>query len=215
MLKVWGRRSSFNVQKVLWLVEELALGYEHIDAGGKFGGLDAPEFLAMNPHGKVPVIEDDGIVVWESHAILRYLAARHGGTQWWPEDPAERSLADRWMDWSATTLQPDFLMGVFWGFYRTPGAQRDLPAIQAKVAACASHFQLLDRMLGEHRYLLGDALTLADIPAGTVLYRYFGLDIDRPAVPNVDAWFHRLQAKPAYRAHVMIPFEELRGRLAY
>jgi glutathione S-transferase len=215
MLKVWGRRSSFNVQKVMWLVDELGLAHEHIDAGGKFGGLDAPAFLAMNPHGKVPVIDDGGTVVWESHAILRYLAARHGGTRWWPVDAAQRSLADRWMDWSATTLQPDFLMGVFWAFYRTPEAQRDLPAIRKKLAACASHFQLLDRVLADRRYLLGDKLTLADIPAATALYRYFGLDVERPVVPNVEAWYGRLQARPAYRTHVMLPFDELRGRLAY
>jgi glutathione S-transferase len=119
------------------------------------------------------------------------------------------------MDWSQTTLQPDFLMGVFWGFYRTPDAARDWPAIREKAAACASHFQLLDRILGDRHYLLGDEPTLADIPAGTALYRYFGLDIERPSVPNVQAWYSRLQARPAYRAHVMIPFEELRGRLAY
>ncbi len=215
MLKIWGRRSSFNAQKVLWLADELGLPHEHIDAGGKFGGLDSPGFLAMNPHGKVPVIDDDGTVVWESHTILRYLASRHGGAGWWSNDPAERSLAERWMDWSATTLQPDFLMGVFWGFYRTPDAQRDWPAIRAKVAACASHFRLLDQVLEGRRYLLGDAPTLADIPAGTALYRYFELDIERPAVPNVEAWYQRLQERPAYRTHVMLPFEELRGRLAY
>ncbi len=215
MLKVWGRRSSFNEQKVLWLVVELRLPHEHIDAGGRFGGLDTPGFLAMNPHGKVPVIDDDGTIVWESHTILRYLAARHGGGRWWPDDPAERSLAERWMDWSATTLQPDFLMGVFWGFYRTPETQRDLPAIRAKLAECSSHFQLLDRMLEGRGYLAGDQPTLADIPAGTALYRYFTLDIERPAVPNVAAWYRRLQARPAYRDNVMIPFEELRGRLAY
>jgi glutathione S-transferase len=169
----------------------------------------------MNPHGKVPVINDDGIVVWESHAILRFLAARHGGMRWWPDDPAERSLAERWMDWSATTLQPDFLMGVFWGFYRTPEAQRDLAAVREKVAACAAHFRLLDRILQDRCHLVGDELTLADIPAGTALYRFFGLDIERPSVPNVEAWYKRLQARPAYRAHVMIPFEELRGQLAY
>jgi glutathione S-transferase len=215
MLKVWGRRSSFNVQKVMWLLDELDLSHQHIDAGGRFGGLDAPGFLAMNPHGKVPVIDDDGVVVWESHSILRYLAARYGGARWSPDDPAERSLADRWMDWSATTLQPNFLMGVFWGFYRTPEAQRDLPAIREKVAACTSHFRLLDRMLEGRRYLLGDDLTLADIPAGTALYRYFGLEIERPNVPNVEAWYSRLQSRPAYRDHVMLAFEELRGRLDY
>src|SRR5262245_62964304 len=115
MLKVWGRRSSFNVQKVMWLVGELGLPHAHIPAGGSFGGLDTPEFRAMNPHGRVPVIDDAGVVVWESHAVLRYLAARYGRPRFWSDDPAARSHADRWMDWSQTRLQPDFLMGVFWG----------------------------------------------------------------------------------------------------
>jgi glutathione S-transferase len=215
MLTVWGRPSSFNLQKVMWLVDELGLPHAHIPLGGDFGGLDTPEFLAMNPHGRVPVIDDGGTVVWESHSILRYLAARHGGAQWWPDDAAAHSHSDRWMDWAATALQPDFLMGVFWGFYRTPPARRDAAAIDARIAACAAHMRLLDRMLEGRAFLLGDALTLADIPAGTVLYRYFELEIARPAVPNVAAWYRRLQERPAYRTHVMRPFEELRGKLAY
>ncbi|HUN42910.1 MAG TPA: glutathione S-transferase [Acetobacteraceae bacterium] len=215
MLKVWGRRSSFNVQKVLWLIEELGLAYEHIPAGGSFGLLDTAEFRAMNPHGKVPVLDDNGTVVWESHTILRYLAARFGGARWWPEDPVARSMAERWMDWSQTVLQPDFLMGVFWGFYRTPDAQRDWPAIRSKIAACATHFRLLDPMLEGGLFLLGNDLTLADIPAATALYRYFELEIERPDVPHVEAWYRRLQERPAYRTTVMVPFEELRGRLAY
>ena len=215
MLKVWGRRSSFNVQKVLWLIEELGLAYEHIPAGGSFGLLDTAEFRAMNPHGKVPVLDDNGTVVWESHTILRYLAARFGGARWWPEDPVARSMAERWMDWSQTVLQPDFLMGVFWGFYRTLDAQRDWPAIRSKIAACATHFRLLDPMLEGGLFLLGNDLTLADIPAATALYRYFELEIERPDVPHVEAWYRRLQERPAYRTTVMVPFEELRGRLAY
>ena len=215
MLKVWGRRSSFNVQKVMWLVDELGLAHEHIDAGGKFGGLDAPEFLAMNPHGKVPVIDDDGTIVWELQAILRYLAARHGGARWWPEDPLSGHWPNCWMDWSATALQPDFLMGVFWGSI----AHRRHSAICLRSArksqTCASHFRLIDRILHDRHHLLGDALTLADIPAGSALFRYFELEIERPDLPNVQAWYGRLQARPAYRAHVMIPFDELRGRLAY
>ena len=187
MLTVWGRRSSFNLQKVMWLVGELGLEHRHIAAGGQFGGLDAPEFRAMNPHGRVPVIDDDGMIVWESHAILRYLAARHGRDCFWSDDPGERSQVDRWMDWSQTALQPDFLMGVFWGFYRTPEAQRNWPAIRDKVNRCAQHFRLLDAMLAHRPFLCGDALTLADIPAGTSLYRYFELDIERPSVPN---WRH-------------------------
>jgi glutathione S-transferase len=215
MLKIWGRRSSFNVQKVMWLVGELGLPHEHIPAGGSFGRLDEPEFRAMNPHGWVPVLQDGDLAVWESHAVLRYLAARYGKGRFWNDDPAARSLVDRWMDWSQTTLQPDFLMGVFWGYYRTPDAERDWPAINASIARCKAHITLLDKMLAAHSFLLGDDLSLADIPIGTSLYRYFELDIDHPNVPNVRTWYERLQQRPAYREHVMIPFTELRARLAY
>ena len=215
MLTVWGRRSSFNLQKVMWLVGELDLPHRHIPAGGDFGIKDTPEFLAMNPHGRVPVIDHDGIIVWESQTILRYLAAKYGEGRFWSDDPGKRSLYERWMDWSQASLQPDFLNGVFWGFYRTPEGKRNLPAIASKVRACAQHFQLLDRILADRPFLCGDDLTLADIPAGTSLYRYFEIDIERPSVPNVEAWYRRLEERPAYREHVMVPFGELYGRLEY
>lgn len=215
MLTIWGRRDAFNVQKVMWLVGELGLEHEHIAAGGSHGGLDDPAFLALNPHGRVPVIDDGGTVVWESQAILRYLAACHGGAALWADDPAERSLHDRWMDWSATTLQPDFLTGVFWGFYRTPEAQRDTAAVASRIAACARHMALLDQVLADRPWLGGAHFGLADIPAGTSLFRYFGIPIERPSVPNVEAWYRRLTERPAYRQHVMLPFDHMFGRLSY
>ena len=215
MLKVWGRRSSFNVQKVMWLVGELGLAHEHIDAGGRAGGLDSPAFLAMNPHGRVPVIADGDAIVWESHAILRYLAARHGAGRFWSDDPVPRANVDGWMDWSHTALQPDFLMGVFWGFYRTPEDKRSWGAINAALSRCATHFGRLDRLLEGRSFLLGETLSLADITAGTSLYRYFELEIERPSLPQVERWYRTLQQREAYRAHIMIPFGELRGRLDY
>lgn len=215
MLKIWGRRNSFNVQKVLWLVGELGLPHEHIPAGGAFGGLEDPAFRAMNPHGRVPVIQDDTVTLWESHAILRYLAARHAPNDFWHDDPAARAPAEAWMDWAQTVLLPDFLNGVFWGFYRTPEPQRNLPAIAQAIARCAAHFRLLDAMLANRAYLLGDTISLADVPIGAALYRYFELDIERPDVPHVAAWYGRLQQRPAYRAHVMLPFADMRGRLSF
>jgi len=215
MLTIFGRKSSFNVQKVMWLVGELGVEHRHIELGGSFGGVDTPEFRSMNPHGRVPVIDDNGTVVWESHAILRYVAARYGSGTLWNDDPAQRSLADRWMDWSQCTLQPDFLSGIFWGYYRTPAAQRNMSAVDDKIRRCAQHFQLLDAILADRRFLLGGELSLADIPAGTNLFRYFNIDIPRPNVPNVERWYRSLQERPAYRAHVMIPFGDLYGRLAY
>ena len=215
MLTVWGRRSSFNVQKVMWLIGELELAHQHIDAGGAFGGLDAPAFLAMNPHGRVPVIRDDEATVWESHAILRYLAARYGNGRFWSDDPVVRARVDGWMDWSQTALQPDFLGGVFWGFFRPPEAQRNWPAIETALARCEQHFAKLERLLESNPFLLGETLSFADITAGTSLYRYFELEIARPPLPAVERWYRRLQQRPPFREHVMLPFEELRGRLDY
>ena len=215
MIKVWGRRSSINVQKVLWLIGELGLAYEHVPAGGSFGRLDEPAFRALNPHGLVPVVEDGDLAVWESHAILRYVAARYGRGRFWRDDPADRARIDSWVDWVQTTLQPDFINGVFWSYYRTPEAQRDWPAIRRGLARSADHFRRLDGMLATRPFVVGDELSLADIPIGTQLYRYFELDIERPDLPNVEAWYDSLQQRPAYREHVMIAFDELRGRLAF
>ncbi len=169
----------------------------------------------MNPNGLVPVIRDGDLVVWESHAILRYLAAKYAPGAFWPDDPAARSYADRWMDWAQTAWQPDFMGGIFWGFYRTPAPQRNNAAIARAIAACAAHVRLLDRQLADKSYLCGEALTLADIPIGSMMFRYFSLEIERPSVPHVEAWYRRLTERPAFRRHVMIPYDELFGRLAY
>jgi glutathione S-transferase len=215
LLRIWGRRNSINVQKAMWAVGELGLAHEHIPAGGPFGGLDSEEFGAMNPNRRVPVIDDGGTVVWESHAIVRYLAARYGEGTLWPSDPGRRAAPDQWSDWVTADLQSAFIGGVFWNFYRTPEDRRDWPLIRQAIARCASLFRLLDRHLAGRSFIAGDDFTFGDIPAGAQLYRYFALDIDRPALPQVEAWYERLQARPAYREHVMVPFDELKGRLAF
>ncbi len=215
MLKIWGRRNSANVQKVLWLAAELGLEYEQMDVGGRFGGLNEPAFRALNPHGRIPVLQDSALMVWESHAILRYLAARYSDERFWPHDPALRSKSDQWMDWAQTSLQPVFLNGVFWGFYRTPEAQRDWPAIRKSLQACGDQLRLIDALLSRQPFLGGEDFSLADIPAGSLLYRYFELEIDRPSLPNVASWYARLRERKTYRENVMIPFDELRGKLAF
>lgn len=215
MLKIWGRRSSINVQKVLWLATELKFPYEQIDVGGKYGGLDTPEFLAMNPYGRIPVINHDGIMLWESQTILRYLAAISGQSPFWLADAAQRGHVEAWMDWSQSTLQPDFMNGVFWGLYRTPEALRNYQEIALKINATAKHFKLLDQILSKQAFLAGDVLTLADIPAGTMLYRYFELEIDRPSIPHVERWYQQLKERTAYQQAVMVPFSEFKGKLDY
>ncbi len=216
MLAIYGRRNSFNVQKVLWLAGELGLEYTHIDKGGSFGGLEETGFRRMNPHGRVPVIDDDGTIVWESHAILRYLSASYGDTDWWPSAPRDRAPIDQWLDWSQCTLQPDFLNGIFWGWYRTPEAKRNMARVNTRIEAVARHMRLLDAEIDGKRFLLGDHPTLADIAITTNFYRYFEIDaIDKPAVANVRRWYDTVRKRQAYRDHVMVPFAELYGRLDY
>ena len=215
MLKIWGRRNSFNVQKVMWLAGELELSHEHMPAGGKFGGLDTPEFLAMNPHGRIPCILDGETAVWESHTILRYLAARYGYPKFWSNDAKERAKVEEWMDWLQTALQPDFLTGVFWGFYRTPESQRNWKAIQESIERSNKHFQLLDAVLEDKAFLSGSAIGLADISVGTTLYRYFSLEIERPVMPNVERWSKQLRSRKPYQEHIMVNFKDMEGRLDY
>ena len=138
-----------------------------------------------------------------------------GASAGWSGDPEERSLAERWMDWSQATLQPDFLLGIFWGFYRTPEAQRNMPAIERKIERCSAHFRLLDAWLNDRDFMAGAQFSLADIPIGTHLSRYFNVEIERPEIPKVGAWYERLQQRPAYQKNVMLPFDDLYGRLAY
>ncbi|RAS38748.1 glutathione S-transferase family protein [Paraburkholderia bryophila] len=212
MLTIWGRRSSFNVQKVLWLAGELGLAYRHVSIGGEFGGCNTAEFEALNPTRRIPVIELDGEIAWESHTILRLLAAHTRQAPFWLADPFARSHAERWMDWCQTTLEPDLMTGLFWAMVRTPESERNWSLVQEKNARCTQHFQMLDRMLATRPFLSGDALGLGDIPVGATLFRYFSLDLERPALPHVGAWYRRLQQRPAYREHVMVSFEALRGR---
>ena len=213
-LTVWGRLNSINVQKVMWALDEIGLSYEHVPKGGDFGGLDAPAFRAMNPNGQVPVIDDDGTVVWESGAILRHLCAEHSAGVLWPTALAARAQADQWMDWCQTTLQPN-VIGFFWGWYRTPESLRDAGRNAMLLAGANTALATLDALLAHRNYVAGDQLTMGDIPAGTLLYRYFEMDIPRPDLPRVRAWYDRLAERPAYRLRVMRPFDELWARLVH
>jgi len=213
-MKLYARRSSSNSQKTLWLLGELGLEYEFVATGGDAGGLDSPSYLALNPHGKVPVWEDHNGAVWESHAILRYLAATYGLGKWWPVEPIQRSHVDRWMDWSQAGFDQKF-MSLFWGYWRTPVPDRDTNFIDQQIQACHELMQLLDHALSNSTYLVGETLTLADIPVGALMYRYANLGMTSELPENVDSWYQALCQRPAYREHIMLPFDDLLGRLAY
>ena len=211
MLKIWGRTNSINVQKVMWVVGELGLDFERTDLGGKFGGLDTADHLTRNPHGLIPAIDDDGTVMWESHAIVRYLAAQYGDGTLWPSTPVARAQADMWMEWAQTTLQRDFIQ-LFWSFYRTPVEEHNHTLLADLNNRCTNTFLRLDSLLGDLPFITGDQLTYGDIPIATQFYRYFTLDIERPSLPRVEAWYQRLSERPAYAEHVMVPYEDLKAR---
>jgi glutathione S-transferase len=204
MLKIWGRTNSINVQKVMWAVGELDLPHERVDAGGAFGGLDSDAYGALNTNRRIPTIEDDGLVVWESNACVRYLAARYGAGSLWPEDPAVRAAADMWMDWQQTTLLADMTI-VFWGLVRTPEAERDYPAIEAAAGRLAGLWRRLDDHLAGRAFVAGERFSMGDIPVGAACYRYCQLAIERPKLAAVETWYGRLQERAPYRAHVMLP----------
>lgn len=204
MLKILGRNNSVNVIKVLWCAAELGLDFERTDIGGAFGGNDQPEYLAKNPMGRVPTIEDDGHILWESQAIVRYLAAKHGVGTLWPEDPGERAKSDLWMDWYTAHLHPS-MTTVFWQLVRTAEADRDHDAIAAAKVEAGKHWSILDRHLEGRAFVNGDALTIGDFPAGAAAFRYYSLVEDRPAMPNLDRWYAALGERPAYRTHAMNP----------
>lgn len=200
MLIIWGRLNSHNVKKVAWLAEEAGILYERRDVGGAFGF--PADYLAKNPNKLVPTIEHHGFVLWESNAILRYMAAQFAG-ELWPTDLELRASADRWMDWqfSYAHAQRD----AFLNLVRHAPEARDDAAVAASARACGEMMAILDEALGRQRWLSGDDFGIGDIPMGVYAHSWFTLDIDRPARPHVENWYARLRERPAYAATVMIP----------
>jgi glutathione S-transferase len=213
-ITLWGRLNSANVQKAVWALEELGLAYAHVPLGGSHKGLDDSAYLAMNPNGLVPTLRDGDLVVWESHAVVRYLGAAYGSGSLFPLDPGARAVVDQWTDWTATTFQPAWI-SVFWLLVRTPAAQHDKVAIEKAINASIRCYQILDHRLGQVLYLGGESLTYADIVAGASMYRWVTMPIDRPAMPNLEAWYARLNERAAFRKAVCVPYDELVGRLAF
>lgn len=204
MLKVWGRTSSINVQKVLWCCQEIGLAYERIDAGLHFGVNDTPEYAAMNPTGLIPSIQDGDLQLWESNVIVRYLSHKYSMGGLCPADIAARFDAERWMDWQTAQFWA-LLRPLYIALIRTAAGQRDTDAIARAEALSNAAVRVLDARLADRPFLAGDEFTMGDIPAAATVHRWYSLDIERPAMPNVRRWYERMQERPAYQRIVMIP----------
>jgi glutathione S-transferase len=202
MIRVWGRTNSVNVKKVLWALDELGLKYERTDAGMNFGVVNTPEYRKLNPNGLVPTVEEDGFVIWESHTILRWLGDKYGKGVLRPMDLEPRIIANQWMDW-AFTFQGS-VRDAFWHLIRTPADKRDMKAVEASRAKSGELAKILDAALADRMYVAG-AFSMGDIPIGCEVQRWIRLPIERPKLENLEAWFDRLSARPAFKKHVDIP----------
>lgn len=195
MLKIWGRLSSVNVQKVVWCADELGLAYGRVDAGGAFGLTRTPEYLAMNPNSLVPVIDDDGFVLYESNAIVRYLGARHSQGALWPDGLRERADADRWMEWQSTAYTPA-MRDIFWQLVRTPAEKQNAALIESSRKECERLSAILDAHLAGKRYLTAHGFTAADIVVGCAAHRWLHLPIAREPRPHLERWYADLKSRP-------------------
>ena len=203
MLKIWGRNTSSNVQKAMWAVGELKLPHERIDIGGPFGKNKEPAYLAMNPNGLVPTLEeDDGFLLWESNSVVRYLGAKYDKDNVLePKDLRERALASKWMDWQLSVVGPA-IFGMFWGLVRTPPEKRDMAAIETSIQKTTDAMKILDAQLGKTKFVAGDRFSYGDIPVGVMCYRYMKLAPNKPSMPHLERWFEAFSARQAFKDHV-------------
>ncbi len=202
MIKIWGRNTSANVQKVMWAIGEIGLPHERIDVGGPFGGNREAAYLAMNPNGLVPTLEEeDGFLLWESNTIVRYLAAKHRAAVLEPADLRTRGRASAWMDWQLSVLGPAIFQ-CFWGLIRTPPEKRNHAAIEESKQRTTEAIAILDTQLGKSAFLAGAAFSYGDIPPAVMANRYRRLVPERPAFPNFERWYAAIAARPPFRDQV-------------
>ena len=205
MLKIWGRTTSSNVQKVLWTCAELGIPYDRVDHGGPFGGNRDPEYLRLNPNGLVPTVVDGDLVMWESNTICRYLCATHAnGESLHPRDPAARTHVERWMDWQLSVIGAP-MGALLQGLVRSAPEIRDAAAIEAARRRAITAWEIVDDAVAGQPYLGGHALSLAEIVMGTHIYRWFNYPIERPHLPHLQAWYDRFRERPGFKNHIVMP----------
>jgi glutathione S-transferase len=205
MIEVWGRRSSSNVQKVIWSLDELDLPFKRHSVGGVFGGNREPTYLAMNPNGLVPVLKDGEISMFESNAIVRFLAARHGDGILRPKEAKALAAAEQWMEWQQVNVVPH-ISTIFWNKVRLSEQQRSDKAIEGAEAGLARMLPIADKALASSKWFAGDSFSYGDIVLGVLYWRYSKLDGKTLDQPNIKRWFEALQQRAAYRRWVMVEF---------
>lgn len=204
MITVWGRRSSANVQKVLWTLAELELPFNRESVGGSFGGNHDADFLRMNPNALVPVIRDGDVTMFESNAIVRYLSARYGDGLLRPSDHRALALAEQWMEWQQSTFMPA-VVTLFFNRVRLADDKRDAAAAAQAERNAIAALKIADDHLSRHDWFAGPAFSFAEIVMGCMFHRYMGIDGTKPDVPHVMEWYEALKEREGFRQWVMVP----------
>ncbi len=207
-IKVWGRFSSSNVKKVMWLADELKLDVERIDAGRQFGVVDTPAYKALNPNSKVPTIEDGDFVLWESNSIMRYFCMKYDGEAFYPSDPAARADIDRWLDWSLSVVVP-VESPLFLGTVRTLPDERDVVAIASNSKKAAIIYGILDRHLEKRDYVAGKTFSIADLALSIFVDRWLRNPflMGRPTTERLVVWLARIRPRHGFQKFVDVPLE--------
>ena len=205
MLEIWGRKNANQVIQVLWTLAELELDYQRHSIGTRNGDLETEEYKSLNPNSKIPTIRDNGFVMWESHAIIRYLARQYGLGTLYPDDPQKAAMSDQWMTWSTDSFMGTFFP-VFWQLVRTEESERDYKKIAEMAKQSSEILQILEDHLVKNNFVAGEQFTYGDIPLGVLIHKYFVLDIERPSLPGIEAWYERLSLREPFQEHAMQPF---------
>ena len=205
MLEIWGRKNANQVIQVLWTLAELEIDYQRHSIGTRNGDLETEEYKSLNPNSKIPTIRDNGFVMWESHAIIRYLARQYGLGTLYPDDPQKAAMSDQWMTWSTDSFMGTFFP-VFWQLVRTEESERDYKKIAEMAKQSSEILQILEDHLVKNNFVAGEQFTYGDIPLGVLIHKYFVLDIERPSLPGIEAWYERLSIREPFQEHAMQPF---------
>jgi len=205
MLEIWGRKNANQVIQVLWTLAELEIDYQRHSIGTQNGDLETEEYKSLNPNSKIPTIRDNGFVMWESHAIIRYLARQYGLGTLYPDDPQKAAMSDQWMTWSTDSFMGTFFP-VFWQLVRTEESERDYKKIAEMAKQSSEILQILEDHLVKNNFVAGEQFTYGDIPLGVLIHKYFVLDIERPSLPGIEAWYERLSIREPFQEHAMQPF---------
>ncbi len=200
---LWGRATSINVQKVLWLAEELGLQLRRIDAGMHHGVVNTSTYIEMNPNKLVPTLQDGDLTIWESNTIVRYIARKFAPNNWLPIESGNLASMEKWMDWSLSKCA--VCMGpLYFQLIVIPESQKDQSIINNSKANAKEVMLTLAGALEKNSWLAGSEITLADIACAPFVYRWLKLPIERPTLPILDRYVSKLMEREAFLLHVAV-----------